>query len=179
MKKIRWKAGAGAGVFTLSLLFVFAGTAFAGTVPSGFAVEGFELAGMSREDAAAALEEAADAMEDCTVTLTLDGQEIETTAGDLGLFWENQEEVEGALDGVAGGNLLRRYLNGKKLESEPVSLSMEMAVDEARVAAFAAGRLKAFEHEAQDAAITRADGAFQITPSAPGIAVDAAATAEA
>ena len=179
MKKIRWKAGAGAGVFTLSLLFVFAGTALAGTVPSGFAVEGFELAGMSREDAAAALEEAADAMEDCTVTLTLDGQEIETTAGDLGLFWENQEEVEEALDGVAGGNLLRRYLNGKKLESEPVSLSMEMAVDEARVAAFAAGRLKAFEHEAQDAAITRADGAFQITPSAPGIAVDAAATAEA
>ena len=101
MKKIRWKAGAGAGVFTLSLLFVFAGTALAGTVPSGFAVEGFELAGMSREDAAAALEEAADAMEDCAVTLTLDGQEIETTAGDLGLFWENQEEVEEALDGVA------------------------------------------------------------------------------
>lgn len=176
MKKKFWMTGAAAAVLAAGLLLAPAKDAAAGTLPSGFTVGGFELTGLTREEAEQKIEEYVESMSSQEIILTIDGNEIRTTAKELGFSWTNQEEIEEAQNLYAGGNLLDRYLNLKALEKNPVALDVETAVDAGKVAEFVESRCAAYTRPAQDAVLTRENGAFQITESVSGMEVDVEAT---
>lgn len=176
MKKRYWFTGAAALALCGTLLFASAGSVSAGTLPAGVTVSGMELTGMTREEADQKLQEYVDSISGQEITLTIDGEEIETTAEELGFTWTNKEEIEEVKELYAGGNLLERYLNLKSLEANPVSLDVETAVDAKKVAEFVETRLAAFTRPAQDATIIRENDVFIISDSVVGLEVDVEAT---
>ena len=179
MKKKIWVTGAAALLLVSGLMLVPAQEASAGTLPSGFTAGGFDLTGMTGEEAKQKLKEQVAVMSGQEITLTIDGNEIATTAAELGFTWSNQAEVEEEAEKYAGGNLLRRYLNQKSLEKEPVDIALVTEVDAGKVAEFVESRLSEYTRPAQDAVITKTESGFQVTESVIGMEVDTEATKQA
>lgn len=179
MKKKFLLAGAAACVLAAGVLLVPPEAVTAGTLPAGITIGNFDLTGMTGEEADQRIEEYVENMSGQEITLTIDGNEISTTAKDLGFAWTNKDEIMETADRYAGGNLLERYLNLKSLEKQPIKLDVETAVDAAKVAEFVESKCSAYIREATDAAITRENNAFVITDSVVGLDVDIDATKKA
>ncbi|MEG1901558.1 MAG: VanW family protein [Clostridium sp.] len=175
MKKSIWLAGAAAILSTGLLLFSPEVTS-AATLPTGITVGGLELGGMTEEEANKKITEYVDAMSKQQITLTIDGHELSTTAQELGFHWDNQKEVEAAAERYSGGNLLERYLDFKRLEKQPISISLQTAVDAKKVSAFTEEQCAPFVRTQQDAGITREGDKFVVTDSVEGLEVDIRAT---
>ncbi len=92
MKKRNWMAGV-CGAAVMGLLIAGTGTASAGTIPAGFQVGGFDLSGMTREEADQRIEKSIE-MENQTISIRVEGHEVQTTAAELGFSWVNQNEIE-------------------------------------------------------------------------------------
>ena len=70
-----------------------------------------------------------DSMASQSVTLDVGGQEVASTAKELGFHWANPEAVDEAADTYAGGSLIRQYMIQKDLSAAPVDISLETGVD--------------------------------------------------
>lgn len=169
-----------AAAISFGLLAAFPVTAWAEPVlPEGLAIGGQNVAGMTAEEVRAAVEEYVNSLSGQKVTLTVDGQDVDTTAEALGFHWKNTEVVDEAVSQYAGGSLIKQYMVEKKLASEPVDLELDTEVDAAKVKAFVDTQCQSITGQPQNAAITRENGQFVITDSVPGKVVDADATAAA
>ena len=62
--------------------------------PEGISTDGESLAGKTWEDALHTAEEKVKKQADVSVALTVEDKKAETTAGELGIHWSNQEEAE-------------------------------------------------------------------------------------
>lgn len=170
----------GAAVLLLSgFLLVSGNETLAGTLPSGFSAGGMSLTGMTGEEARQKIEEQTAQQSNQKITLMLDGNAVTVTAAELGFFWSNQEELAQAAEQYAGGNLLRRYLNQKKLEENPVDLKLEMNVDEETLFELMDSRLNEYVKPAQDAEIVKTEAGFEVTESVVGQKIDKEATKQA
>lgn len=176
MRKLVEKAGL-AAMITLGLLAAFPVIALAEPVlPEGISVGSQSLAGMTVEEARAAVEQYVNDMSDQKITLTIDSQNVDTTAKALGFHWKNTQVVDEAVGQYAGGSLTQQYKTARKLASAPVELHLDTEVDSAKVKSFVDTQCQGLMAQPQDASITRVDGAFVITDSVSGVVVDAAAT---
>ncbi len=180
MKKNMWIAGlamaAAVGIGTLAPLSARA----EGRIPEGVSVGELELSGMTEEEAKARVNEYVNEKLSGTIVLTVDGNEVSASAEELGLSWSNQDAVEEALSGTEiKGNLIKRYLKKKELETKPVNVSLEMAADQEKISAFVNEKCAPFVTAPKDATITKTDGQFVITPAETGKTVDIAATEKA
>lgn len=176
MKKKICMTGAAAVLLLSGCLLVSVNEALAGTLPSGFSVGGMSLTGMTGEEAGQKIKEQIAEQSNQKITLMLDGNAVTVTAAELGFFWSNQEELEQAAKQYAGGNLLRRYLNQKNLEENPVDLKPETAVDEDKLFALADSRLSEYVKSAQDAVMVKTESGFEVTESVDGQKIDQEAT---
>ncbi len=177
MKMNAWIAGVSVAVAAGLMLVTPVSARADETIPVGVYVGGMDLAGMTRDEAEQTVQEYVDAKLNQSVTLDVNGTPAETTAGALGLRWDNTDAVEQAMaDSEVKGNLIRRYMKEKDLQENPVQIELEMSVDQEKVLAFVEEKCGEAIAEPQDATITRQDGAFLITPSVTGIAVDMDAT---
>ena len=163
-------AGAGAAV-----PFV----ATAEEIPQGIYVGDYNLGGLTKEEAEKLVSENVEKQKDQVIVLDINGTQAETTAEELGFHWSNESAVEEASDAYYNGNLIRRYMMKKDLEKEPVHVELQTSVDDDKVTAFVADKCADMVAEPQDAQITRADGAFVITPETDGMTVDIPATVKA
>lgn len=176
MKKKVWLAGMAAGLLTMGLFLSFPGAVDAATLPAGITIGGFELGGMTKEEAQQKLTEHMDQISSQQLTITVDGNEVTTTAAELGLYWSNKEEAQEAADRYSGGNLLERYLDLKNLEKQPVNMELTTALDEEKVKAFVEEKCTPFIVSGKDAEITREGDQFIVTESVKGLIVDTQAT---
>ena len=73
---------------SMALLAAFPVIAWAAPVlPAGITAGSQSLAGMTAEEAKAAVQEYVDGLSAQSVTLSVDGQDVATTAGELGFHW--------------------------------------------------------------------------------------------
>ncbi|RGZ01265.1 vanomycin resistance protein VanB [Clostridium sp. AM58-1XD] len=179
MKKKVWIGGLAAAVLAVGVLALYPTDAQATEIPVGISAGGQDLGGLTKEEAEQTIRDYVTSMEGQKITLTIGQNEVETTAGDLGFHWSNEEAVEETVSRFTEGNLLKRYMVLKDLEKEGAEIKLETAVDQAKVEAFVNENSTGLEGGAKDASITRENGQFIITPGEPGIAVDAEATAAA
>lgn len=147
--------------------------------PEGISTDGESLAGKTWEDALHTAEEKVKKQADVSVALTIEDKKAETTAGELGIHWSNQEEAEKELKSYVGGSLIRQYMNKKDLEKTPVDVTVQTAADPDKIRAFVDTHCDGVLAQPQDASIRRENGAFVITESVLGKVVDADATASA
>ena len=175
MKK-RGVFGGMAAAAAMSLMIAAPAYAKENTIPQGIFVGGSSLGGMTEAEAKEEIQAYVDSLAARPVILKVDGEAVETTAGELGLSWENPEAVQEAAGHAVTGNLVQQYMGLKDLEKEPVEIPLETAVNEESLAALVAERCQGLTAEPQNAAITRVDGRFEITPEVVGMAVDTQAT---
>lgn len=147
--------------------------------PEGISTDGKSLVGKTWEDALHTAEEKVKKQADVSVALTIEDKKAETTAGELGIHWSNQEEAEKELKSYVGGSLIRQYMNKKDLEKIPVDVTVQTAADPDKIRAFVDTHCDGVLAQPQDASIRRENGAFVITESVLGKVVDADATASA
>ena len=80
---------------SMALLAAFPVIAWAAPVlPAGITAGSQSLAGMTAEEAKAAVQEYVDGLAAQSVTLSVDGQDVATTAGELGFHWINTDVIE-------------------------------------------------------------------------------------
>ena len=161
-------------------LWVLPMSAWAAPVfPEGISADGESLAGKTWEDALHTAEEKVKDQAGISVALTIEDKKAETTAGELGFHWSNQDEAEKELKSYVGGSLIRQYMNKKDLEKAPVDVSIKTAADPDKIRDFVDTHCDGVLAQPQDASIRRENGAFVITESVLGKVVDADATASA
>ena len=110
------------------------------------------------------------------ITVNIGGQAVETSAVELGFSWSNQDVMDDVAAAYTGGNLIRQYMKSADLKKSPESIPLETSVDEEKVKAFIESKYSGLVQAPQDAAITRENGEFVITPSTPGVMIDVEAT---
>ncbi len=147
--------------------------------PEGISTDGESLAGKTWEDALHTAEEKVKKQADVSVVLNVEDKQAETTAGELGIHWSNQDEAEKELKSYIGGSLIRQYMNQKDLEKTPVDIQVQTAADPDKIREFVDTHCDGVLTQPQDASIRRENGAFVITESVLGKVVDADATASA
>jgi len=143
MKRNLWTAGLTAAL-SAGILFMQPVSAEAGILPEGFSVAGagdeaLDFSGQTAEEASGKLEEYVGSMAEEEISISIDGTSFSSTAGDLGLYWENEEELNAAIGEYSGGNLLERFARTKKLEKEPLSLTVKASLDDEKLSALRAG----------------------------------------
>ncbi|MCI9569709.1 MAG: vanomycin resistance protein VanB [Lachnospiraceae bacterium] len=149
-------------------------------IPEGVYVGGMSLDGLTEEEAAGKVKEYAEAKMGQEITLVVNGSEITTSAGELGLSWANEAEIGEALkDSEAKGSMIRRYMKKKDMQVNPLRLEFDMDVDQEKVSAFVNEKCEGVVTEAKNATITKENGDFVITPSEAGTMIDMEATKEA
>ncbi len=148
-------------------------------IPEGIYVGDFSLGGMTEEEAEQRVRESMDGFAAQKVTLSIEGQSVETTAGELGFYWSNTDAVDEAAAHAAKGNLVQRYMGMKDLQRDPVHIPLETEIDEGSLESFLSERCGDMTAEPQNATIIRENGQFVITPGVIGKTVDVAATKDA
>lgn len=180
MRKIAWIAGMTA-VVAAGLVFVSPVSAHAESViPAGVYVGTLNLEGMTEKEAENAVIDYVNAKLAQTVTLDVNGVQTVTSAEEIGLDWANPEVVDEILEEAkVEGNLLRRYMKKRDLQENPVRAEIDLKMDEDKLSAFVNEKCSSAVAEAKDAAITKNENGFVVTPSVTGIAVDMDATEKA
>ena len=179
MKKKTLSICLAASLLALGIGFFSPAYVMADTLPDGIYVGDYNLGGLTEEEAGQKVQGLVNEMENQKITLVVDGQPVETTAKDLGFHWSNPEAVAQAASSWQGGNLLKRYLNKKDIEHNPVIIPLETALDDGRLASFVAEKCAPAVTEPKNATIIRQNGAFTVTPSVIGKTVDVEATKQA
>lgn len=173
------KAGLFAALATGALWVLPMNTWAVPVFPEGISTEGESLAGKTWEDALHTAEEKVKKQADVSVVLNVEDKQAETTAGELGIHWSNQDEAEKELKSYIGGSLIRQYMNQKDLEKTPVDIQVQTAADPDKIREFVDTHCDGVLTQPQDASIRIENGTFVITESVLGKVVDADATASA
>jgi vancomycin resistance protein YoaR len=134
------------------------------------------VGGMTADEAESAVEAYVEGLSDEIITLTVDDRSVEVTAGELGLTWENRENLQEAAAYGKSGNLIARYKASKDLEHEDKVFRLPLTVDEEKVAQSLEAHADELNRDAVDYGLVRENGEFQITGGDTGIAVDVEAS---
>lgn len=177
MKKKTWRTGLSAIVLAAGISFIMPVSARAEEgLPHGIYVGEQDLGGMTIEEAEKIVEDYVNGLSNQKITLDVDGTSVDTTAQALGFYWNNPEVVKETAGSYQSGNIIQRYFAISDLEAEPKKLALSTQVDEAKVAEFVETECSGLVAEPQDAAITRENEQFIITPSVTGLVIDSQAT---
>ena len=130
MRKKFWGVGAGALMLALALSVPAAAEP---RLPEGLSAGECSLGGLTREEADQAVNDYVSGLASRKITLNMGEDKADTTAGELGLYWSNQDEVNAALDEYQNSNLIRQYMKSADLKKSPESIPLETSVDEEKV----------------------------------------------
>ncbi|MCR1840476.1 VanW family protein [Murimonas intestini] len=144
----------------------------AGTINKGVYIGGVDVSGMTVEEASQAVEAKVAEMGNTKVTLRVADKQLDTTAAELGLTWENKSVVNEAAGLGKSGNLIKRYKDNKDLENETKTFNLTYTTDSSKLASFVNTECVQLNCEAQDGSLTRENGYFEIVPGVTGVKVD-------
>lgn len=142
------------------------------TIPQRVYFGDISVGGMTEEEAAAEVEDYVEQLGSTKVIFAAGENEVETTAGDLGLSWSNPDIVKEAAGLGKSGNLIVRYMAMKDLEHEDRVYEIGFSVDTAKIRSVLEANAQALNTEAKDGGLTRENGAFAVIPGSQGVTVN-------
>lgn len=148
----------------------------AATIPEGISAGGQDLGGLEEEEARQKVEEHVASMRSQTVSLDVEGTLIETTVENLGYYWANPEAVEETVREYHTGNIIQRYMKQKDVSRNPVDIPLDLKTDESTAQRTVEELCAPLQREAVDAAVTRENNQFVVTPSQNGLLLDVGQT---
>lgn len=142
------------------------------TIPERVYVGEISVGGMTQEEATQAVEEYVAGLEDKKIVLQAGENQLEVTAGDIGISWGNPEIVEEAVGLGKSGNLISRYKAMKDLENEDKVYQIAYNIDKEKAVKVLEDNEAVLNTEAVDAGLERVDGSFNIIPGSQGVNVN-------
>ncbi len=173
-----------AGLVLAALFFLLLGVREAKaeeTVADNVYIENVSLAGMTREEASAAIENKMNELGQGTITVQVGEKTTQITAAEMGLYQTNTEVLDKIMSLGNKGNVWERFKAKKSgNEDEPVIFELKFAVSEDAVRAMVEERCVALNIERQDMKIVKgSDGSFYPTDKTDGLYVDVDSTVTA
>ena len=140
---------------------------------AGVYVEDISLEGMTAQEAQEAVEAYIASLEPIEITLVAaGGQEVLTTAGELGISWGNPEILQEALALGTKGNIVQRYKVLKDLEYENKVYPIELEFDITAINRILTEQCSQYDREAVDAGLSRENGEFVVQEGQEGYLLD-------
>lgn len=172
----RWMRNSCLSVILLTALFIFGITAQAkeqDTIKNGIFAGGISLAGMTKEQAASAVEEYIDGLRGVEVVLfAAGGNQVTVTAGELGIYWSNPGLVSEAARLGTQGNVIERYKALKDLEHENKIYPIELDFDQQAINDILINECLRFDAEAVDYSLIRENKEFRVIEGQTGYMLD-------
>lgn len=144
-----------------------------GTICNGVRIGEVDVSGMTKDEAKEAINSYVEALADAKVVfLAPQGNHVETTFGELGCVWVNEDVVDEAIAAITEGNVISRYKMMKDIEVNGASYQLDIRFDEDRLVSFLNDDCKCYDIMVEDASIERVNGEFVIEGGTLGEAVN-------
>ena len=142
-------------------------------IKDGIFISVVEVSGMTKDEAALAVEDYVTGLESVEITLEMvEGNEVRVSAGELGISWSNPEVVDEAMEIGTYGNVIQRYKIMKDLQHENHIFDLEFQFDIAAIDEVLRNKCVKFDQEAIDLGLKRVDGRFIIEEGQIGYRLD-------
>lgn len=142
------------------------------TISNGVYIAGIDVSGMTKEEAADAINEYLEELGNKTITFVIDTNEVEVSALELGLKCTNTDVVEDAVNLGKTGNIIQRYKALKDLQRENKEYELELTFDDTAIENIINEKCIVFNVDPVDASIKRENGKFVVTDGQTGVGVD-------
>lgn len=147
------------------------------TIHEGVYANSVDLSGLSREEALGAVNFYVEDLKATNITLlAADDKQVSVTAGDLGLYWKNEDLVDEALLLGSTGNIIERYKALKDLEHENKVFPVEFGFDISAVNGILLDKCVPLDQPAINAKLSRQGGSFDVVPGQNGYQLDVEAS---
>ena len=175
-------------IFAGLLLSLMAGMMFAGTtsyakptsdkIAIGVYADEVNLSGMTKEEAAEAIDAYILEKSEEKITITAGNEELEVSRGDLGVAWGNQDVVEEAYGLGKSGILIKRYKAIKDLEFENKVYDLTYTADPEMIETVVTEQCTKLNREATNMGLKKTESGFQVIEGQQGVVVDEAAATD-
>lgn len=138
-------------------------------IKEGIYISGIDVSGMTETEAEEAVSDYTERLKPTIITLQVaNGEEVQTTAGDLGLTWTNREIVKEAVAIGQEGNVIARYKVMKDLQYDNITYDLEFRFEEAAILQILTDRCVKYDSNAVNASLARENGKFIIKEGVSG-----------
>lgn len=140
----------------------------------GISVGGVDVSGLTRNEAAAKLENAILDRKNTVITLTgpEQGEQVQLTAGELGYGIDMGESLDRALSFGHAQNIIQRYKEQKDLEREGRNYDFAISVDEGQLRTALDQKARSFDQPAAEPSLRRESGSFIVEEGHNGYVLD-------
>lgn len=143
------------------------------TILDGVYMEDIDLSGMTAQEAMQTVSDFVATLKQRVVTFGAVGEHyVAVTAGDLGLDWVNTEVIDEAAGLGKEGNIVQRYKAIQDLKHGNKVYTLELSLDKTLLRTILEEQCAEYDIEAQNASLTRQNGAFEIVEGQTGEAVN-------
>lgn len=150
------------------------------TVESGIYIGNTDVSGMTAEEAKQAVESYTEGLKSVWIILRVSQEnQIEVTAGELGLRWSNPEVAKEALAIGKKGNIIKRYKEIQDLRHENKVLDFAYDFDKEMLRQILSEQGAKYNQEAQNAVLVREGETFKVIPGQTGYVIDEEASVDA
>lgn len=148
------------------------------TIADGIFIDDVDMSGMTISEAVDAIDDYITGKTGSRITLNINNNWVEVTAGDMGLSCGNTGIVEEAFEYGKEGNIVQRYKIMKDLQVEPYTFDLEFDINEEKIRSIIEEKCTVYDVEATDATVTKSGDGFEITPGVTGVKLDVEASVE-
>lgn len=142
------------------------------TIPQRVYFGDIAVGGMTQEEAASAVEEYLNGLQNQTVTLRAGDNSVDVPLSQMGITWGNPEIAEEAAALGKSGNLIVRYKAMKDLENEDKVYELDFKADGQKISQMLEEQSATLNTEAKDGSLTRENGSFTVVPGSQGVSVN-------
>lgn len=142
----------------------------------GVYLEDISLSGKTVEEVDEVIKTKVDEASQKTFNLNVEGNDVEVTGEELGIYSKNLDDIEDALYVGYSGNVIDRYKAIKDLENSPKVYDLVLSADADAIKTVLDEKCGEYNQPAVDATMKRQNGSFVITEGQTGVVVDVDAT---
>lgn len=141
-------------------------------IPHGITIGDIDAGGMTEEELMNKANEYVSTVTAKNIELTIDGNELDVTAGELGYYWKNTGIIKDAATYCQEGNIIERYKHEKDVEKEGITYDFEMDVDDDVLRNTLETKCSVYNVYHVNASLTKTANGFDITPESSGKILD-------
>lgn len=162
-------------IFLFTIVFVIGGKPIHAsaadnetTICKGVFIDEVDVSGMTRAEAQAAVDQFMDGIRSKKITIKMNKKSVDTTLGDLGYTYKQNDNIDQALSLGRAGNLIKRYKDLKDIEHGNIVYPLTFSFDESNLNDFVKKKVSQYNAAPINALVSRKGGRFVYTDEVVG-----------
>lgn len=141
-------------------------------ITKGITIGDIDVNGMTEEEAMNKANEYINGFTSKVITLDVDGNKVQVTAGELGYYWKNTDIVKDAASHCLEGNVIKRYEEAKDIEHNGLKYEFELDVNDEVMTNTINEKCGQYNVPHVNAQLTRTGSSFSISKESSGRMID-------